>query len=330
MGWPNDPAARGSAVEFLRQWADGSKVVPPGLGRIQHEWLRVADILSLHYDLVQGEHQKRRGGASIGKAITLAAANTKSWGTAASSFWKNWSTYKDVAHLVTAATLICSESRSAFTRKPFGPSGLAWNQLIPFQMAMLMPDLVIAVALNFEDLLGSASYPTLSPSRHSIPKRYGAYRLISTSCRLRRRFARSERRMLWSSISDVPAIDASPRSARLLQFLAERPQVTPISGYFGQSPGTSPMRACPIDYRLLRRRYSQPPEDDRSHEIFGGEAAVLVGLGSEHAPIPGHLVRPGWPIHCWGLRTGASQATREGARGTKGTTPWAWVLRACA
>jgi hypothetical protein len=152
MGWPNDPAARGSAVEILRQWADGSKVVPPGLGRIQHEWLRVADILSLHYDLVQGEHQKRRGGASIGKAITLAAANTKSWGTAASSFWKNWSTYKDVAHLVTAATMICYESRSAFTRKPFGPSGLAWNQLIPFQMAMFMPDLVIAVALNLEDL----------------------------------------------------------------------------------------------------------------------------------------------------------------------------------
>jgi hypothetical protein len=152
MGWPNDTAARDSAVEILRQWADGSEVVPPGLGRIQHEWLRVADILSLHYDLVQGEHQKRRGGASIGKAITLAAANTNSLGTAASSFWKNWSTYKDVAHLVTAATMICYESRSALIRKPFGPSGLAWNQLIPFHMAMLMPDLVIAVALNFEDL----------------------------------------------------------------------------------------------------------------------------------------------------------------------------------
>ena len=69
---------------------------------------------------------------------------------------------------MTAATLICSESRSAFTRKPFGPSGLAWNQLIPFQMAMLIPDLVIAVALNFEDLGLSfvphaLAEPTLDP-----------------------------------------------------------------------------------------------------------------------------------------------------------------------
>jgi hypothetical protein len=80
MGWPNDTAARDSAVEILRQWADGSEVVPPGLGRIQHEWLRVADILSLHYDLVQGEHQKRRGGASIGKAITLSAAKHQEQG----------------------------------------------------------------------------------------------------------------------------------------------------------------------------------------------------------------------------------------------------------
>ena len=92
MGWPNDPAARGSAVEILRQWADGSKVVPPGLGRIQHEWLRVADILSLHYDLVQGEHQKRRGGASIGKAIALAAANINSRGAGTANLWPNFNT----------------------------------------------------------------------------------------------------------------------------------------------------------------------------------------------------------------------------------------------
>jgi hypothetical protein len=148
--------ARAPLLRMLRTWQKGSEGDPPAimrkLGRIQHSWLRVADVFHLLSDLTAGRHQARRGGPSIGKAITLAKANTKSWGTGASSFWKIWSTYKDVAHLVTAATLICSESRSAFTRKPFGPSGLAWNQRIPFQMAMLMPDLVIAVALNLEDL----------------------------------------------------------------------------------------------------------------------------------------------------------------------------------
>lgn len=156
MCCPNDPDARGQMRRMLSMWGEGSEDYRPEilrkLGRIQHSWLRVADVLHLVFDLKAGQHQARRGGPSIGKAITLAEANTKSWGTGASSFWKRWSTYKDVAHLVTAATLICAESRVAFTRKPFGPSGLAWNQLIPFQMAMLMPDFVIAVALKFEDL----------------------------------------------------------------------------------------------------------------------------------------------------------------------------------
>jgi hypothetical protein len=148
MGWPNEPAARDSAVEILREWPNGSKVVPRGLGRIQHEWLRVADILSLHYDLVHGEHQKRRGGASIGKAITLAAANIKSRGARNANLWQRWKTYKDVAHLVTAATLICAEARKRRRNEPFG---LDADQFLPFQMVMLMPDLVLAIALSFED-----------------------------------------------------------------------------------------------------------------------------------------------------------------------------------
>jgi hypothetical protein len=37
------------------------------------DWARVADIFNLHLDLTDGGHQKRRGGPSIGKAITIAA-----------------------------------------------------------------------------------------------------------------------------------------------------------------------------------------------------------------------------------------------------------------
>src|SRR5260370_19675879 len=133
MGWPNDPAARGSAVGILREWPNGSKVVPPGLGRIQHRWLRVADIISLHYDLVQGQHQKRRGGPSIGKAITLAAANIKSRGAGVASLWNCWKAYMDVAHLVTAATLICSEPRLTRRNEPFG---LDPDQFLPLHMLL--------------------------------------------------------------------------------------------------------------------------------------------------------------------------------------------------
>jgi hypothetical protein len=154
MCFPNDEEERHALVQTLRSWATEAEscriVVPRRLRRIQHEWLRVADIVHLHFDLTAGQHQARRGGPSIGKAITLAEANTKSRGTGASSLWKRWSTYKDVAPLVTAATLICDEARRKYRQQHFGPFGLTYKELIPFQMAWLMPNLVIAVALEFE------------------------------------------------------------------------------------------------------------------------------------------------------------------------------------
>jgi hypothetical protein len=150
MGWPNDVAARDEALRILDNWPDQSEDIPPRLARIQHEWLRVADVFHCYRDLVDGKHQERRGGPSIGKAITLVEANAKGRGTGAASLWQLWDRYKDVAHLVTAATLICAEARTRAAGKPFGPFGLQLNQFGPFQMAMLMPDLVLAVALEFE------------------------------------------------------------------------------------------------------------------------------------------------------------------------------------
>jgi hypothetical protein len=125
-------------------------VIPAKLGRIQNDWLRIADVLHLLCDLAEGRHQARRGGPSVGKAITLVAAIARSRGTKASNLWRIWSAYKNVAHVVTAATLICAEARSVSRNQPVGPLGLSVNQIIPFQMAMLMPDLVLAVALEFE------------------------------------------------------------------------------------------------------------------------------------------------------------------------------------
>jgi transposase-like protein len=153
MCYPNDPAAREALQHTLQGWMKKSAtplVVPKGLRRVQHDWLRVADIIHTHYDLVEGQHQARRGGPSIGKAITLVEANAESWGTGASTLWKDWSIYKDVAHLVAAATLICADARLKYRNKPFEPVGLRFDQFIPFQMTMLVPDLVLAVGLEFQ------------------------------------------------------------------------------------------------------------------------------------------------------------------------------------
>jgi hypothetical protein len=153
---PNDGEARDDFVRTLRKWPEASKAVPPTvpgkLNRNQNDWLRVADVLHLLCDLAEGRHQARRGGPSVGKAITLVESNAKSWGTKASSLWQHWSTYKDVAHLVTAATLVCAEARTKSRIQWFGPHGLSVNQIVPFQMALLMPDLVLAVAMEFERL----------------------------------------------------------------------------------------------------------------------------------------------------------------------------------
>lgn len=154
MCHPNDPEARDVFVRMLWRWPEGSEAAPPAipekLNRIQHEWLRVADVFHHVCDLAGGQHQARRGGPSVGKAITLVAANAKSWGIKAANLWKIWRTYKDVAHLVTAAALICAEVDILCRKRPFGPSGLSGKEINPFQMAMLMPDFVLAVALEFE------------------------------------------------------------------------------------------------------------------------------------------------------------------------------------
>ena len=75
MCYPNDAEAREDFVLTLRGWPETSEDAPPTipgkLGWIRKDWLRVADILHLLCDLAEGRHQARRGGPSVGKAITL-------------------------------------------------------------------------------------------------------------------------------------------------------------------------------------------------------------------------------------------------------------------
>jgi hypothetical protein len=154
MCCPNDEAGRDAVVRILRSWPNhsgpGRPPIPNRLRRIQADWLKVADIFHSFCDLIEGSHQERRGGPSIGKAVTLVAANARSRGTGEANLWKLWGIYKDVAHLVTAATLICAEVCNRFRSRQLEPWGLSPTQFTPFQMTMLMPDLVLVVAMEFE------------------------------------------------------------------------------------------------------------------------------------------------------------------------------------
>ena len=154
MCWPNDEDARVRLMTALRS-SDPVHPERRPLGRIQHEWARVADVFHLYYDIAQGKHQISRGGPSIGKAVTLVAANTKSRGTGEPTLWAHWKLYKDVAHLVAAAVLICSNARHVIPKEldaqPNEEEALSRHQYLPFQMVMLLPDLVLAVALAYQN-----------------------------------------------------------------------------------------------------------------------------------------------------------------------------------
>src|SRR5262245_78255 len=108
---------------------------------------RRSDIVHHHFDFDRGQHQKTRGGASVGKAIALIDAIAKSKGTGAAKLWDIWKSYKDVAHLITATVLISGEATARHRKAPYQAK---LHQFQPYRMAMLLPDLVISVAMSIE------------------------------------------------------------------------------------------------------------------------------------------------------------------------------------
>lgn len=158
MLYPADDDARASFGSALRASADPLRLNLKGMRRIQYQWLRVADVLHLHYDMTIGGHQSRRGGGTISKAVHLAAKNTKSLGTSEPTFWSAWKAFKDVATAVTATVLIWDNARRIFKKEYLGAfrthddaEPITLDQLSPFHITLLMPDFVLAVARSFED-----------------------------------------------------------------------------------------------------------------------------------------------------------------------------------
>ena len=149
MAWPSDSVMREHWLK-AHQHSDQSTIneLTQGLKLTQQHWARVADIVHLHQDLAHGGHQQRRRGPSVGKAISLISASAKSKGTGTAKLWEIWKTYKDVAHLVTAAVLVAAEAQTLHRTAPYG---LKLHQLQPYRMAMLLPELVISVAMSIED-----------------------------------------------------------------------------------------------------------------------------------------------------------------------------------
>jgi hypothetical protein len=158
MFHPESEEARASFGSALRSSPDPLRLNLKGMRRAQYRWLRAADVFHVYHDLATGGHQSRRGGATISKAVHLAAENTKSLGTSKATFWSAWKAYKDVAPLVTATILIWANTRIAFTgeyiaafRTHSDAEPITLDQLSSFHMILLMPDLVLAVARSFED-----------------------------------------------------------------------------------------------------------------------------------------------------------------------------------
>jgi len=157
MFHPASEESRSSFRSILRLSPEPLRLNLKGMRRIQYRWLRVADVFHLYYDLAIGAHQSRRGGITLSKAVYLAAKNTKSIGTSEPTFWCAWKAFKDVAHLVTAAVMVLANARIVLSddcltafQTDDGAEPATRDQLSPFHMVLLMPDLVLGVAQSFE------------------------------------------------------------------------------------------------------------------------------------------------------------------------------------
>jgi hypothetical protein len=116
------------------------------IASIQVRWADVADLVHLHYDMSTGKYMRRRGGASIRKAIDLKVAQSRSKGHSRPSQWRVWIEFKNVAHLVAAAMLLLgnaeAEMRTEGDRSP---------HLSAYGVVMLAPEAVLAVGKSWQE-----------------------------------------------------------------------------------------------------------------------------------------------------------------------------------
>jgi hypothetical protein len=174
MAWPNDEVARNSwmatnAALFVdrdNQIAGGSVIGSRedpnkvafeafgGLGvvaraalahlgdqldKIQPHWAKVADVLQIIIDIGYEKRIPIPGGASVSKAVEMLEIEKAV--PAQSRLRANWSRFRDVAHLITAAAYIAREGAER------APDQIALATLTP---VLLAPEAMLALALGFQ------------------------------------------------------------------------------------------------------------------------------------------------------------------------------------
>ncbi len=169
MAQPNDDEERQRLLHTVMGWSEAPESTPLKLGQTQVDWGRVADIFNVHHDLTEGGHQKRRGGASVGKAKTVVLKTRRTRGRSEASQSESWASYKDVAHLASAAVIVAADARERLKIKAFGPLALPDLEFLqPFVISMMLPELVLSLGLYLQNYgLGQIAYgreePLLDP-----------------------------------------------------------------------------------------------------------------------------------------------------------------------
>jgi hypothetical protein len=170
MAWPNNEAERNgwmatSTASFAARQVESTRAESPTkqvtfelfggfrviadssfsymmekLTAVQQRWSRVADVLQAVIDIKHEMRRPIRGGASISKAYDLLKGYPAL--PRKSQLSKDWSDFRDVAHLIAAAAAIASRGRD----RAEGASAV-------LTAVMLVPEVVLALALHIKDLV---------------------------------------------------------------------------------------------------------------------------------------------------------------------------------
>jgi len=165
-------------MQLLRSWPDHSERAASHSGQARPDPGRLAEGCRYLPLLLRRDRRAASGAAWWAKHRQdrhARRSNARSRGTGEANLWKLWGAYKDVAHLVTAAALICAEARHRFGGRPPGSAGPCPNQFVPFQMAMADAGLGTRCSHGVRTSWPSALPPMPAQSRRSIPTRCGVY-----------------------------------------------------------------------------------------------------------------------------------------------------------
>jgi hypothetical protein len=165
MAWPNDEEGRNrwmaTAIAFfvpgqvptprpgqdvfelfggLRAVADSSfSLMMEKLVRIQDRWPRVADVIQMIVDIHHDKRGPIRGGASISKALDVLQSYNAL--PVKSRLSRDWSDFRDVAHLVAAAAAIAAAGQQRTEQAE------AAALLTP---VLYVPEAVLALGLSYQ------------------------------------------------------------------------------------------------------------------------------------------------------------------------------------